>query len=355
MRVSPSFTRVLACGVAAATLSSVPLLAKPIAAQATHYRLVARVPLAGAGGWDYLTCDPAANRLYITRGDRVDVVNLKTRAVVGHVPGLAGVHGVALDARLHRGFTSNGRDNTVTVFDTRTLHKIGLVKVGNRPDAIVFDPAAGRVFTLNGGSNDASAVDARTLKVVGTVKLGGRPEFAAADGHGRLYVNIEDKSQVVEVDSRALVLRHRWSMSPGQEPSGLTLDAGTERVFSTCHNGMMTVLNGENGKVVAAPPIGKGPDAAQFDPARRLAFSSNGMDGSITVIREVSPKVFRVVQTVPTVKGARTMAIDTRTHFLYLVTAKFAPNPPGPPPAGQPRWRRNTIPGTFELLVVSPR
>ncbi len=313
------------------------------------YHLIQKVTLGGEGGWDYLTVDPDARRLYISQGTHVMVVNADTYKVVGDIPNTNGVHGIAFAPKLGRGFTSNGQANTVTIFDLKTLKAVGTAPTGDRPDAILYDPASERVFTFNGGGNSATAVDARTGKVVGTIPLGGRPEFAAADGKGMVYDNLEDKSEVVGIDARTLAVKNRWPISPEESPSGLAMDAKSRRLFAVCDGGKMAVVNADTGAVVAAPAIGNGPDAAGFDPATKLAFSSNGQDGTLTVVHEDAPGTFRVVQTVPTQAGARTMALDTKTHRVFLVTAT-----PGPATPGAPPWRRSYVPGTFTLLVVGP-
>jgi YVTN family beta-propeller protein len=308
-----------------------------------------KIAIGGDGGWDYLTMDAAARRLYISRGTHVMVVDVDTEKVVGDIPDTQGVHGIALAPKLGRGFTSNGRDNSVTVFDLKTLKEIARVKVGNRPDAIIFDPATNRVFTFNGGSNDATAIGAADDKVAGTVSLGGRPEFAVADGRGEVFVNLEDKSEIVAFDSQSLVVKNHWPLAPGEGPSGLAMDRKNRRLFSVCDNEKMVVLDADTGKVVATPTIGKGPDASAFDPGAGLAISSNGEDGTLTIVREVKPNQFEVEATVPTQAGARTMALDTKTHVIYLVTARAqAPAPGGPPN------RRSFEPGSFVILVVGP-
>jgi DNA-binding beta-propeller fold protein YncE len=315
------------------------------------YQLLKKIPVGGEGGWDYLNIDGPARRFYITRGTRVMVVDLETDKVIGEVANTSGVHGVALATDLGRGFTSNGRDASVTIFDLKTLKEIQRVKVGNGPDAIVFDPASARVFTMNGRGNDSTGIDAATGQVVGTVKLGGRPEFAAADGKGRIYVNLEDKDEVVAFDTKECAEKGRWSIAPGKEPSGLAMDRENRRVFVTCHNKKMIVLDADSGKVVADLPIGEGTDACIFDPDNRLAFSSNG-DGTLTMVHEESPDKFTVVGNVPTERGARTMALDSKTHQVYLVTAKVKPAPAA---AEGQRRRREFVPGSFVVLVVGPR
>ena len=340
-------TRHLLPFAALGLLACVPAHAAPAATPSYH--LLQKVTLGGEGGWDYLTVDADARRLYISRGTHVMVVNADTYQVVGDIPNTAGVHGIAFAPKLGRGFTSNGRDRSVTIFDLKTLKTLGVAPVGSNPDCIVYDPATQRVFTFNGGSNDSTAIDAATGKVLGTIPLGGRPEFAAVDGKGMVYDNLEDKSQVVAIDARALTVKSRWSISPNESPSGLAMDAKSRRLFAVCDGQKMAVVNADTGAVVAAPAIGDGPDAAAFDSATKLAFSSNGQDGTLTVVHEDAPDSYRVVQTVPTQAGARTMALDPKTHRVFLVTATPGPSTPGAPP-----WRRAYVPGTFTLLVVGP-
>ena len=313
------------------------------------YQVIKKVVLGGEGFWDYLTVDSAARRLYISHASKVLVLNADTYALVGEIAGTDGVHGIALAPALGRGFTSNGRSNTVTVFDLKTLEVKAQVKTGENPDAIIYDPASRRIFTFNGRSADSTAIDAASGAVVGTIPLGGRPEFAAADGNGRIYVNLEDKSEVVTLDSRALALQTRWPLAPCEEPSGMAMDTEHRRLFIGCHNKMMAVMDADTGRIVATPPIGEGVDGNSFDPGTGLAFSSNG-EGTLTVIREESPEKFAVLENVPTQRGARTMALDVETHNVFLVTAEFGP-PPAPTPE-RPRPRPSIVPGSFTLLVL---
>jgi DNA-binding beta-propeller fold protein YncE len=315
------------------------------------YHVIKKLPLGGEGGWDYVTVDAGARRLYISRATHVMVVDLGTGRVVGDIPDTPGVHGIALAPELNRGFTSNGRANTATIFELKTLKTLNQVKTGTNPDAILYDSASRRVFTFNGRSGDATVFDPATAGVVGTIPLGGKPEFAAADGKGRIYVNIEDTSEVVEIDSRKLVVARRFSLKPCEEPSGMGLDVQRHLVFSGCRNKVMTVLDGNAGKVIATVPIGEGVDGNGFDPGKKLAFSANG-EGTLTIVQESSPSKFEVVATVKTQRGARTMAIDPKTHDIYLPTAQFGAAIPATPQV--PRPRRPMIPDSFVVLVVGP-
>jgi DNA-binding beta-propeller fold protein YncE len=308
--------------------------------KAPGYHIVKKIALGGEGGWDYLTLDGEGRRLYIARANRVMVLDVDKGTLVGEVPNTPGIHGVALVPKRGLGFTSNGRDATVTVFDLKTLKERKRIKVGKRPDAILYDPASDQVFTFNAGGGDATAINAKTETVAGTIKLGGKPEFAVADGKGHVYVNLENKHEILALDAQKLTVLHRWPVAPGKEPTGLAMDRARRRLFATCHNQKMVVLDADTGRVLATPPIGKGTDAAIFDPDTGLAFSSNG-DGTLTVVRESSPGKFEVAETVKTQAGARTMALDPKTQRIFLATAKAIPN-----------QRRRFEPNSFVILVV---
>ena len=316
------------------------------------YHVIDKLQLGGEGGWDYLTADGASHRLYVSRGSHVMVVDLETGKVAGDIPGTLGVHGIALAPKLNRGFTSNGRTDNVTIFALDTLKPIGEVKTGKNPDCILFDPASGRVFTFNGRSGDATAFNAETGVVDGTIPLGGKPEFARSDEAGKIYVNIEDKSEVAEIDSQKLTVLRRFPLAPCEEPSGMGFDAEHHHAFSGCHNKIMTVLDTVSGKVIATVPIGAGVDGNGFDPGAGFAFSSNG-EGTLTVAQESSAGTFEVAETVSTERGARTMAIDTATHRIYLATARFGPPPP--PTEDQPHPRPALIADSFVILVVGTK
>lgn len=343
-----SVTRSVLLPLAVACLT--PLAGARASADAPAYHLVRSIVLTGADGWDYLTDDSRNQRLYVSRSTHVDIINTGTGKLVGSIPGTSGVHGIALDPKSGHGFTSNGRSNSVTIFNLKTLAKIAEVPVGSNPDAILYDSATQRVFTFNGGSNDATAIDAQTGKVIGTIPLGGRPEFAVADGKGMVYNNIEDKSEVAAINAKTLKVEHIWSIAPGDGPSGITMDIKGRRIFSVCGNQKMTVLDADTGKLVASPTIGNGPDAASFDAGAHLAFSSNGEDGTMTLLRQDSPNVYRAAATLTTQGGARTMTLDEKTHHLFTIAAKTEP-----PAAGvdQPR-RRRYINGTVTVLEYAP-
>jgi YVTN family beta-propeller protein len=278
------------------------------------------------------------------------VLDADSGNIVGDIPDTAGVHGIALVSELNRGFTSNGRDSTVTVFDIKTLEVLNQIPVGKNPDAIIYDPASKRIFTFNGASHDATVIDTKSETIVSTIPLDGRPEFAVSNGKGHIYVNMEDKSMVAELDSYRLTVEARWPLAPGEKPTGIAMDRQHRRLFIGCANKLMVVMDADNGHVITTLPIGGGVDATAFDEETSMAFSSNG-DGTLTVIHEDSPDKFSVVEDVVTQKGARTMALDPKTHSIYLVTADFGP-PPSPTP-DKPHPRPSIVPGTFRLLVVS--
>jgi DNA-binding beta-propeller fold protein YncE len=307
------------------------------------------LPLGGEGGWDYLTIDSIARLLYISRSTHVMVVNIDTDKIVGDVTDTPGVHGIAIASELNRGFTSNGRSSTATIFDLKSLKVLGQVKTGENPDAILYDSASKRVFTFNGRSKDATVFEAASGKVVSTIPLGGKPEFATTDGKGKVFVNIEDSNEVVEIDSLKLSLTNRYSLKPCEEPTGMALDAEHHRVYSGCHNKVMTILDTDTGKVIATVPIGEGVDGNGFDPQTGLAFSSNG-DGTLTVVRESSAGKFEVVETVATQRGSRTMAIDPKTHNIYLPAAQFSLQTTSTAEGSRPR--PTMIKGSFSVIVV---
>ena len=319
---------------------------------APGYRLASRGAVGGEGGWDYLTVDAAARRVYVSRSSHVMVVDADSGKVVGDLLGTDGVHGIALAPELGRGFTSDGRSGMVTIFDPATLKKTGDAKAtGENPDAILYDAATKRVFTFNGRGKNATVFDAATGAVLGTVALGGKPEFPAADGAGRVFVNVEDKNEVVAIDARKLEVVAHWPIAGCDEPASMAIDPKKGRLFVGCHNKVLAVVSTSDGKVVGKVPIGQGNDAAVFDPASGLVFASNG-DGTLTIARESESGAYEVVQTVATKKGARTMAFDPKSRRVFLPAAEY-----GPVPAvtgENPRPRAPMVPGSFELLVVAP-
>jgi DNA-binding beta-propeller fold protein YncE len=319
-----------------------------LCADAPPFKIAHRILLGGEGGWDALTMDPPTHRLFVTHGTRVQVVDVKTDSVLGEIPNTPGVHGVALAPDLGRGFTSNGRDSSVTVFDLKTLAVLGHVKLAARnPDAIEYDPFSKRVFVFNGGSASAVAIDAAAGSIVGSVVLNGKPEFAVADGKGTMYVNLEDSSAVVAFDTRTLKVLNRWPLAPGEEPSGLAMDRQHRRLFAACSNRKLVVLDADNGRVVSVLPIGERVDGVAFDAPLQLVFTSNG-DGTLTVIHEDGPDRFTVLENAVTQAGARTLALDETSGSVYVPTAEFGPPPP--PTADRPHPRGSVVPGTFVVL-----
>jgi len=329
---------------------SFSLAAAALAAAGPGYRVVTTYKVGGDGGWDYLTADSDARRVYISRGTHVMVIDADSGKSVGDIGDTPGVHGIALAADLGRGFTSNGREGTVSIFDLKTLAASSKVKVGDNPDAILYDPATKRVFTFNGRSQDSTAIDGASGKVLGTIKLDGKPEFAASDAKGEIFVNIEDKSELVAIDPNKLEVKAKWPLAPCEEPSGLSIDRKNRRLFVGCGNKMMAVVDADSGKVLATPVIGDGVDATTFDAETGLAFASCGADGVLTVVKEESPDKFIVAENVTTQKGARTLALDAKTHNVFVVTAQFGERPPAT--ADNPRPRPAIVPDSFVALVV---
>ena len=306
------------------------------------YHLVKTIPVGGTEGWDYVTMDSDARRLYIGRDDHIDVVDVDTGIVVDKISGLSHTHGMVLAPDLGRGFTSDGESNSSTIVDLKTLKKIGTVKTGKDPDSFVYDDVTKRVFIMNSAGNDATAINAADGSVAGTIALNGQPEAAVADGKGKIFVNITDKDQIVEFDAHTLEILHRWPLAPGEGPSGLGIDRKNRRLFSVCDNLMMVVMDADTGKVIATPAVGAGTDASLFDPGTGNAFASAGGSATLTVIHEDSPDQFRVVDNISTQSGARTMTLDTKTHSVLLVTARH----------GHGATHSLVLPNTFVVLVV---
>ena len=312
------------------------------------YHLISKIPIAGDGGWDCLSVDSVARRLYVSHGDQVEVVDIDSAVVVGKIPDLSGVHAIAIAPELNRGFISNGKSSTVTMFDLKTLAKLGEIQAGKNPDAILYDPATRYVFAFNGKSADATVIDAVKGAAISTIELGGKPEFAVADEKGHVYVNLEDKNSVLKINSKKLNIEKSWALAPGEKPSGLAIDKKNQKLFCGCGNHLMVVVNIENGRVIGSLPIGDRVDATVFDPVRGLIFNSNG-DGTLTVIRQESGNKYSVLENLKTQTGARTMALDPKTHEIFLSVADLGPRPE--PTKENPRPRPDIIPGTFNVLV----
>ena len=322
------------------------------AASAPQYRIVHELPIAGDEGWDYLTLDGDGARLFIAHGSRVEVVDTRRLALIGTIADTPGVHGIALAPALNRGFVSAGRGGFIVEFDLTTLARLRQIPVtGENPDAILYDSASERVFTFNGRGRNVTAVDARSGTVVGSIALDAKPEFAVSDGNGRVYVNLEDKNSLALLDPRALKVVSVWPITGCDSPSGLALDAGRQRLFPVCENQVMAVVDARSGAVLAHAAIGAGADAAAFDPQTQLAFASCGA-GVLSVI-DPAPAAARVVQSLATAHGARTMALDPKSHRVYLVTADLGATPAAT--AAQPHPRPAVSPGTFRLLVLEPQ
>ena len=322
------------------------LIATAFAAEG--YKVLNKIKIGGTGGWDYVALDNTNRRIYASHGTTVEVIDPDAGKVVGQIPQLHGVHGIAIAPELNKGFISNGQSNSVTVFDLKTLAKLGEPATGQNPDAICYEPKTQRVFTFNGRSNDSTAVNAKTNEIVATFPLGGKPEFCVVDGTGKIYANLEDKSEVIEIDAAKPAVLRRTSLAPAEGPSGLAIDVKNKKLFSVGDNKMMAVTDIATMKVIATPAIGTGPDAAGFDPGTGLAFSSNG-DATMTIVKLVNGK-YEAVDTVPTVRGARTMTVDPKLHRVYLLAAEYGPAPAAK--EGQKQGRPPVLPDSFHVLVV---
>ena len=299
---------------------SICLLAAPAPSDA-GYSVTKRIPIPGQGSWDYVTVDEGARRVYVSHGSQVEILDADSGAIVGNIPNTDGVHGVAVAPKLGRGFTSNGKSSTVTIFDLKTLKPIGSAPTGKKPDAIIFDPSTSRVFAFNGESDSATAIDAATGKVVGTVDLKGGPEFAVADGKGYVFNNLEEENVLLKIDAKKLSVEQRWPTAPCAAPVSMALDRENNRLFVGCRSKVMAVINPDSGEVITTLPIGDHVDATAFDAERKLIFNSNG-EGTITVIHQDSPDKYSVIETVKTAPKAKTMALDPKTHKLFLSTAE---------------------------------
>jgi len=316
---------------------------------AEGYKVVTKIKIGGAGGWDYLTLDTVNRRLYASHGNSVEVLDPDAGKVVGSIQGLHGVHGIAIANDLGKGFITNGTSNSVTIFDLKTLAKSGEPSTGNGPDAVCYEPKTRHVFTINHKGNDATAIDGKTGEVLAkSIVIGSAGEFCQVDGAGKVYVNIESSSEVVEIDAATNAVTRRTSVLPCEGPSGLAIDVKGKKLFSVCDN-VMAVTDIPTFKVVATPAIGNGPDAAGFDSTLGLAFSSNGGSGTLSIVKLVGGK-YRTVDTVPTAKGARTMTVDEKLHRVYLLAAEYGPAPEAK--EGGKKGRPPVLPDSFHVLVV---
>ncbi|HEY2251827.1 MAG TPA: hypothetical protein VGH74_12230 [Planctomycetaceae bacterium] len=317
-----------------------------------RYDKVHTIKIGGEGGWDFLEVDAANRKLYVARSTRVIVIDLETEKVVGEIPDTPGVHGIAFVPKLNRGFTSNGGDSTVTVFDLTTLKTLGKVKANGRPDIICYEPVSNRVLTFNHQSNDITAIDPEAMKNVGSLPAQGVPELAVSDEKGHVWVNLEDKSEILQFDAKTLKVLNKFSLAPGEEPTGLAFDPQARKLFSTCNNKTLVIADADSGKIVQTLPIGPGPDGCVRDVSNGLIFASSGGDGTVAIVREVSPGKYEVAKTVKTQVSAKTIALDPKTHRLYLSAA--TPEPPAAADAGKaaPRGRRRYLPDSFVVVVV---
>lgn len=335
-----------ACLVGFLCAASIAVYAAP---QASGYHVIRRMPVGGDGSWDYLRVDPDAHRIYISRGTHMMVVDEISGKVIGDIPDTKGVHGIALATDLGKGFTSNGGANTVTVVDLKTLRPISEIKVtGENPDSIIYDPMTKRVFTFNGKTSNSTAIDAASGQVVGTVALNGKPEEPALDGKGNVFVNLEDKSSLLEFDAKTLAVKGTWPLAPCEGPSALAMDTVHRRLFAACDK-VMAVVDADTGKVVASPPIGGDPDGNGFDPGTGFLFAAC-REGLVSVIHEDSPDKYSIVGNITTQFGTRTMTLDPKTHHVFTVTADFKPAPAATPE--NPRPRPEQIAGSFVVLEL---
>jgi DNA-binding beta-propeller fold protein YncE len=331
------------------TILVVLLAAATAFAAPPTYKVVSKIKIGGAARWDYAFLDSENHRLYVSHGTQTEVIDTATDKLVGTIPDTKGVHGIAIANDLGKGFTSDGIDNDVTVFDIKTLKVLSKVKTGQNPDAIIYEPVTHRVFTFNGRSSDATAIDAKTGDVISaSIPVGGKPEFAQVDGKGHVYANIEDKNEIIEVDAKNALVSRRYSIAPCDEPSGLAMDPKKLRLYSVCNNKLMVVSDPAAGKVLASPTAGPGMDGVAFDDG--YAFSANGGDGTISMVGETAPGKFEVVATITTTRGARTIAADQKAHKLYLPAAEFGP-PAAPGPDGKTP-RPQALPDSFQIIVV---
>ncbi len=327
------------------------LLSASLHAQTPGYHLVKKTVIGGEGGWDYLTVDHDNNKIFLSHGSQVEVLDLKTHKSLGVIKPTSGVHGIVAVSKVNRGLTTNGRTNTATIFDLKTLAPIVELPTGKNPDALLYDPYSDRVFVFNHSGASATAIDIAKGKVLGTLDLGGDGvEAGVSDGKGTIFVNLEDTHEIVSFDAKSLAIKNRWSVAPGEEPTGLAIDPSTHRLFSVCHNELMIVVDANTGKVVSKVPIGKRVDGVVFDATSKFAVSSNG-EGTMTVVKEVSPTEFTVVETVATAPGARTLTMDPVTHHIFLSTAQYGETPAAT--AENPNPRPSIVPGTFMLLEYS--
>lgn len=318
------------------------------AQKSSDYKVSKTFHIASPGGWDYIAVDENSNKLYVSHGTQVNILDKKTGDSLGVILNTTGVHGIAFIPALGKGYTSNGRLNTVTVFDLKTAAMLSQIKTGENPDAIMYDDFSKMIITCNGRSKDLTIIDPITEKVVATIPVGGKPETAVSDNNGKLFVNSEDKNEIVVVDMKKYTVLNHWTLAPGEEPTGLVIDLKTKRLFATCDK-LLVAMDATNGNIVAKLPIGEGCDGAAFDPAGSLIFTSNGSEGTISVVKEENANSLKLIETVSTKKSARTITIDTKTHLLYLPAADMEALPADAPKGTRPKM----VAGSFQVLVVS--
>ncbi len=326
------------------TLAIIIFMLNNLDAQETHYHILKKDLIGGTGGWDYILANPANQRLYVSHGNKVTVLNIKTGDSVGVVSNTLGVHGIAIINKMNRGYTSNGKSNSVSVFDLKTNKVLKDIQTGQNPDAIFYDDFNGMIVTCNGRSNDLTFIDPKTDKVIATVAVGGKPETAVSDGKGNIFVNVEDKNEVVKINSKTYNVEAHWKLAVGEEPTGLAIDRITHRLIVGCGgNKFMEILDTESGKSLFQLPIGEGCDGIAFDESTKLVFASNG-EGTVTLIKEFNANSFKVVQTVASAARARTITLDPVTHHIFLPSAEFK--------LVEGQKRPTALPGTFFVLEM---
>lgn len=331
------------------TITALGLIFSQITAQKTSgYKVSKTFHIASPGGWDYIAVDENSNKLYVSHGTQVNILDKTTGDSLGVILNTTGVHGIAFIQSLGKGYTSNGRLNTVTVFDLKTAAVLSQIKTGENPDAIMYDEFSKKIITCNGRSKDLTIIDPITETVVATIPVGGKPETAVSDNNGKLYVNSEDKNEIVVVDMLKYTVLNHWTLAPGEEPTGLVIDLKTKRLFATCDK-LLVAMDATDGKIIAQLPIGEGCDGAAFDPSTNLIFTSNGSAGTVTVVKEQNANSFAVVETITTKKSARTITIDTKSHHLYLPAADMEALAADAPKGTRPKM----VAGSFQILVLT--
>jgi DNA-binding beta-propeller fold protein YncE len=333
------------------SLVAAPSLAAQSSQSSQSYEITHTYNVGGDGGWDYVVPDAPNHRVFIGRQNRVMVVDMNSGRLIAEVTGINGAHGTAVAPATGHGFATSGNDSSIVMFDLKTYKTLARIRAAEDADAIIFDPTSKRIFSFNGDANSSTVVDARMGTLVTNIPLGGKPEYGQSARNGKVYANLVDSSQIVEIDSRTLTVTRRWSTAPCKNPVSMAIDTRHQRLFSGCRSGVMAISDYKNGTVVATVPIGRGVDGAGYDPVLRDAYASNA-DGTLTVIHQDTPDSYRVVQTVQTAQGGRNMGLDPATHRIYVVSARFGPVPDST--AANPRRRPPIVPGSFMVMVVEP-